>query len=216
MMQAELNKLAKRLAEAEAELRRERRETEDLQQRYQRYFEAAQALQRKLDQSEDDAERTQLESSLVKLVDQLEQLKPEVAREQEEDREAEIWAGELRASFEDLAAKLKTAENDLRSAKRRMETAKLQQQRAVERDHKSSTAAGLTTAISAISVALDAMNKETARVRTESEAFELRARVMQGDRLEHDPHIAAALDAASPKRLADASSLRGPSRPPRG
>lgn len=208
MMQAELNKLSKRLAEAEAELRREHRETEDLQQRYQRYFEAAQGLQRKLERSEDDVERTQLESSLAKLVDQLERLKPELAREQEEDREAEIWAGELRASFEDLAAKLKTAESDLRSAQRRMETAKLQQQRAVERDRKSSTAAGLTTAISAISVALDAMNKETARVRTESEAFELKARVMQGDRLEHDPHIAAALDAASPKRLADASSLR--------
>jgi hypothetical protein len=31
---------------------------------------------------------------------------------------------------------------------------------------------------------------------------------MQGDRLERDPHIAAALGTASPRRLADASSLR--------
>ena len=136
MMQAELNKLAKRLAEAEAELRREHRETEELQRSYQRYFEAARLLEQKLAHTENDAERNELEASLAKLVDQLEQLKPELAREQEEDREAEIWARELRASFEGLAAKLRTAESDLRSAKRRMETAKLQQQRAVERDRK--------------------------------------------------------------------------------
>jgi chromosome segregation ATPase len=208
MMQAELNKLAKRLAEAEAELRREHRETEELHQGYQRYFEAARVLEQKLAQTESDTERHELEASLAKLVDQLERLKPELAREQEEDREAEIWARELRASFEGLAAKLRTAESDLRSAKRRMETAKLQQQRVVERDRKSSAAAGLTSAVSAISVALDSMNKETARVRAENEALELKARVLQGDRIEHDPHIAAALGAASPKPVADASSLR--------
>jgi hypothetical protein len=48
-----------------------------------------------------------------------------------------------------------------------METAKLQKQRAEERDRKSAAGAGLTTALSAISVALDSMNKETSRVRGE-------------------------------------------------
>jgi hypothetical protein len=89
-----------------------------------------------------------------------------------------------------------------------METAKLQKQRAEERDRKSAAGAGLTTALSAISVALDSMNKETSRVRAESEALDLKAKVMQGDRLERDPHIAAALGTASPRQLADASSLR--------
>ena len=206
MMQAEWNKLAKRLAEAEAELRREHRETGELQQSYHRYFGVARVLEQKLDRTERDAERLDLEGNLDKLVDRLECLKPELAREQKEDREAEVRAGELRTAFEDLAAKLKTAESDLRSAQRRMETARLQKQRAEERDRKSAAGAGLTTAISAISVALDSMNKETARVRAESEALELK--VIQGDRLKHDPHIRAALGVSAPRQVADAPSLR--------
>ncbi len=207
MMQAELSKLAKRLAEAEAEVRRERRETGELQATYDRYIVAARTLEQQIGAAADGGNHAELETSLAKLVEQLERLKPEIAREQQEDQDAETWANELRAFFEDLAAKLKTTESDLRSAKRRMETAQLQQQRAAEREHRSSAAAGLTTALSTISVALDAMNKETARVRTESEALELKAKVLQGDRLEHDPHIAAALNATSPKRLADAHTL---------
>lgn len=207
MMQAELSKLAKRLAEAETEVRREHRETGNLRSTYDRYITAARTLQQKIGMADTDGDRAELEFSLAKLIDQLERLKPEIAREQQEDRDAEVWAAELRMSFEDLAAKLKTAESDLRSAKRRMETSQLQQQRAAERDQRNSSAAGLTTALSTISVALDAMNKETSRVRTESEALELKVKVLQGDRLEHDPHIRAALNDASPKQLVDGGSL---------
>ncbi len=208
MMQAELGKLARRLAEAEAEVRREHRETGELRATSDRFLEAARTLEHRIKAASDDINRTELEASLAKLIEQLERLKPEIAREQEEDKDAEVWAGELRTSFEDLAAKLRSAESDLCSAKPRIETAQLKKQRSAERDHKSSAAAGLTTALSTISVALDAMNKETTRVRAESEALELKAKVLQGDRLEHDPHIAAALNAASPKQLADGRSLR--------
>ena len=208
MMQAELNKLSGRLFEVEAELRRAHRETVELDQRYRRYFEAAQVLQERLDRSQGDIERLQIEGSLARLVDRLEWLKPELAREQEEDREAETWTGKLRASFEDLAAKLDLAKGNLRSPERRLTSVKLRQQRLMSRDRKDAAAAGLTSAISAISVALDAMNKETVKGLAESEALKLKAEVMRGDRLENDPHIAAALGAASPKSVVDASSLR--------
>ena len=207
MMQAELETLGKRVVEAKAEVKREHGETEELQRTYDRYLEAARVLERRLETANDTERRGELEGSLAKLIEQLERLKPELAREQEEDREADIWAGELRASFEDLAAKLHHAEG-VRSARRPVETAKLQRQRAAERHRRSSAAARLTTALSTISVALDAMNKETARVRAESDALQLQAKVLQGDRLEHDPHIAAALNVASPRQLLDRRSLR--------
>ncbi len=203
MMEAELRKLGRRLAEAEAEVRREHQETAALRESYDTYLEAARQLETKLAESP----HPEIEASLAKIVAKLEALKPEIEREEQEDREVEAWRVELRRSFEELGRKLKQSQSELRSARRQMDTARLQKQRAEERDRRAQGAAGMTSSISALSVALDAMNRQTAQLRAETETLQFRAGLFQVERLENDPHIAAALDAARGKSGRSGQSL---------
>jgi CRP-like cAMP-binding protein len=71
-----------------------------------------------------------------------------------------------------------------------MEMAHLERQRVADNEGRAS---GITSALASLSVALDAMNRESARVRTETEALKLQASLFQSDRLDTDPNIAAAL-----------------------
>ncbi len=203
MMEAELRKLGRRLAEAEAEVRREHQETAALRESYDTYLKAARQLETKLAQSP----HPEIEASLAKIVAKLEALKPEIEREEQEDREVEAWRVELRRSFEELGRKLKQAQGDLRSARRQMDMARLQKQRAEEHERRAQEVAGMTSSMSALSVALDAMNQQTTQLRAETETLQFKAGLFQAERLENDPHIAAALDAARGKSGRTGQSL---------
>lgn len=207
MMEAELGKLGNRLAEAEAELRREHRETLELKQNYDQYLQAAQILQNRLSDGQDPANTAETEASLAKIIDKLEQMKPEIEREEREDGEVEAWSSELRNSFEELAKKIRGAHAQLKTARRQMDMANLQKDRAEQQDRRAKEAAGLNNSISSLNVALDSMNQETSRVRAETEALKLKAGLLQADRLDDDPNIAAALAAARGNAAADRGSL---------
>ena len=207
MMEAELNKLGNRLAEAEAELRREHQETLEVEQNYGQFLQAAQVLEARLGSLEDPGQKAETETSLAKVIDRLERLKPEIEREKREDQEVEHWRAELRSSFEELARKIRGAHGDLKTARRQMDMASLQRQRAAEQERRTKEAAGITSSISSLSVALDSMNKETMRVRAETEALTLKAGLIKADRLDTDPIIAAALSEARGKPPVGAGSL---------
>ncbi len=207
MMEAELTTLGNRLAEAVAELQREHRETQELKRSYEHYLQAAQILEAKLEDGASPAQNAQTESSLAKILDKLEGMKPEIEREEREDQEVEAWRGELRRAFEELARKIRSAHGELQSARRKVDMAKLQRERALEQDRRAKETAGITSSISSLSVALDTMNQETAKVRAETEALKLKAGLLQSDRLDADPNIAAALAAASGQSSADRGSL---------
>ncbi len=196
MMEAELHKLGQRLAEAEAEVRREHQETAALRRTYDDYLQAAQILEAKLGEAENAERRAEIESSLSRTIHKLEQLKPEIEREEQEDQEVEAWRSELRQSFDELGRKLRQAQSDLTTAKRQMDMARLRKDRAESQDRRAREAAGLTGSMSALSVALDAMNQQTAKLRAETETMQLKAGLFQTEQLESDPHIAAALNSA--------------------
>lgn len=195
MMEAELHKLGRRLAEAEAEVAREHRETAALRDSYQSYLNAAQRLDSALSSAEGSAQ-TEMEASLAKVVTRLEKLKPEIEREEQEDKEVEAWHAELRRSFTELSEKLRQARGDLQSARRKMDVAKLRKERAVAQDRRAADSKGITGSIAGLSIALDAMNQQTASYRNETESLRLKAGLFQTERLEDDPHIAAALETA--------------------
>jgi len=196
MMEAELDRLGTRLAEAEAEAQREHRETAELRQRYEEHLQAAQLLEARLADIAEPASRTETEASLARIIDKLEQMQPEIEREEQEDREVEAWRTELRRSFEELAQKIRTAQNELKSARRQMDTARLQRQRAAERERRSSEAAGITGSIGSLSIALDTMNQQTTKVRAETAALTLKAELLRADAPDSDPIVAEALAAA--------------------
>lgn len=207
MMEAELSKLGSRLAEAEAEVQREHRETRELKQTYEQYLQAARILQSKLSEGSDPARSAETEASLAKILDRLERMKPEIEREEREDEEVASWRAEVRLSFEELAKKIRSAQSELKSAHRKMEIAHLQRDRAREQDRRAMDVAGLTSSITSLSVALDAMNQETSKVRAETEAVKLKASLLQTDRLESDPSIAAALAEARGDPAIDRANL---------
>jgi len=207
VMQVELNTLGTRLAEAEAEVRREHEETRQLKQTYDEYLRAAEIMEDELKVADDPAQADDIRTGLAKIVAELERLQPEIAREEEEDREVEAWRAELRRAFETLAEKVKSAQNDLRSARRQMEMANLQKEHAAEKDRRAREAAGITRSISSVSVALDAMNQQAARARAEAETLKLKAGLFHVDRLDHDPKIAGALAKARGQDGTGAKSL---------
>jgi hypothetical protein len=184
-MQAELKTLIGRLVKIEAEVRQEHTETEDLQQTYHRYLYAARVLQQELDQISGLDRRADIELSLAKLVDLLERLQPELAQELVDDRALALWTSRLRATVETLSKRLEDARGDLLSAQSRTERGQTGKQ--------SEAATMLTTALTSISVALDKMNRDAVQTRAEKEALETKLDKLRGNRLEHDPHIAAAL-----------------------
>lgn len=196
MMEAELHKLGRRLAEAETEVEREHQETAALRETYEDYLRAAQVLEAKLEQSEGDPARHEIETSLAKTIIKLEQLKPEIEREEQEDQEVEAWRSELRHSFEALGRKIRHAQGELASARRQMDMARLRKDRAEAQDRRAREASGITGSMSALSVALDTMNQQTAKLRAESDTLQLKAGLFQTEQLESDPHIAAALNTA--------------------
>lgn len=204
MMEVELGKLGERLAEAENELHREHQETLDLKQAYEQHLQAAQILERKLSGTENTAPA---EAALSKVLDKLERMKPEIEREEREDSEVEAWRGELRQAFESLAKKIRDAQVGLKTAHRQMEVAQLQKDRAEEHDRRTKEVFGLTGSIGSLSVALDAMNQETAKVRNETEVLKLKAGLLQSDGLDGDPVIAAALAEARGTAARDRGSL---------
>ena len=206
MMEAELHKLGRRLAEAEAEVNREHRETAALRDSYENYLQAAQRLESALAGAEGSA-RTELEASLSKVVTRLEKLKPEIEREEQEDQEVEAWHAELQRSFGELGEKLRQARGDLQSARRKMDIAKLRKERAAAQDSRAAESRGIAGSIASLSVALDAMNQQTASYRNETESLRLKAGLFQTERLEDDPHIAAALEAAQADGGAGSLSL---------
>ena len=113
LMEEELDKLGRRVGQAEQAVRKDHEETAALVQQYDKYMSAAERLEGQLGAA-DDAQRESLEASLEKLVRELENLQPEIDRERQEDAEAEAFSVELRESYDQAAEKLKQAKPNLR------------------------------------------------------------------------------------------------------
>lgn len=199
-MEEELARLGHRLVEAEQEVRREHGETKQLETTYAELLSAARIVEDELAGIEEPMARADKEATLETIVVELERLKPEIEREAAEDQEVEAWRAELRRAYEELAGKIRTARSDLQSARRQMDMAKLQHQRAEARG-------GLGTTLSTLSTALDAMNRETARVRSETEVLKMRADVMGGEPITHRPGVSEALAKARGQSRASGRSL---------
>ena len=198
-MEQELGKLGQRLVEAEQEVQREHRETKQLEATYGELLSAARIVEGELTGLEGMA-RADKEATLETIVTELERLKPEIEREIGEDQEVDAWRAELRRAYDELAAKIRTAHQELSSARRQMDMANLQHQRAELRGGMGRTLATMTTA-------LDAMNRETARIRSETEVLKMRADVMGGDRIAQDPGVAQALAKARGQTRISGQSL---------
>lgn len=205
LMEEELDKLGRRVGQAEQAVRKDHEETAALVQQYDKYMSAAERLEGQLGAAE-DAQRESLEASLEKLVRELENLQPEIDRERQEDAEAEAFSVELRESYDQAAKKLKQAKTNLQKAQRRMEQAKLKKERADDRAQGVREAAGLSSSMGGLQTALTAMEKEAEKSETETRSAELKIGAFGKKEISDDPNIAAALDGTDTKALPQTSA----------
>ncbi|WP_051329833.1 hypothetical protein [Niveispirillum irakense] len=206
VMEADLDKAGKLLANLRVELQRERKEAVEARENYGRRLAAAEHLNNQLATAgaTDDVKRASLESSLANLLTQLEQLEEEVLIEEREADEAEALVAEAEAAYREKAKALSEAKTALAKAERDMERAKIEESREKERANRAAQIAGLRGEGdgSKLTVAVDAMQRRAQQARVNAEAARMKAQALtdlssrNSDNL-GDANIEAALKAVS-------------------
>ena len=205
VMETDLDKAGKLLANLRVELQRERKEAVEARENYGRRLAAAEHLNNQLaTASPDDVKRASLESSLANLLTQLEQLEEEVLIEEREADDAEALVAEAEAAYREKAKALSEAKTALAKAERDMERAKIEETREKERANRAAQIAGLRGEGdgSKLTVAVDAMQRRAQQARVNAEAARMKAQALNdlssrnSDNL-GDANIEAALKAVS-------------------
>lgn len=194
-MEEHLDVLGRQVAEARAAFEKEKREADAIQKLSRQRMAAAETLQHSMDTESDPAKKGQLEKSLSTLVGMLEEMAPDVAREQQDTVEAAEFLHSLEEAYGQAGQKLKSARDALTRAQRDMGRAEQQREMAERRAEAARQAAGLSGATNGLSVALKAMQDNAARDLATAEAANAKARMLAPTKPEQDdPNIAAAMD----------------------
>ncbi len=207
-MEQHLDDLGRQVAEARAVYDREQREAVEIKKLSDQRMAAAEHLQNQLTGESDPARKAALEKSLETVVSMLEEMAPDIEREERDAVDAHQFLEMLEKSYADAGAKLKSARADLTRAQRDMGRAEQQRDMAERQAEASRRAAGLASATSGLTVALKAMQDTAAKDLAAAEAANAKAKLLAPSAPEKDdPNIAAAMAAASgkpaPSSLAD-------------
>ncbi len=197
-MEEHLDQLGLQVAHARAAYDKEQKEADAISQLSRQRMAAAEQLQQQWETETDPARRAQLQKSLETLVGMLEQMAPEIEREEADARDAREFLDMLEKTYADAGNKLKTARSDLQRAERDLGRAAQQRQLAEQRADAARQAAGLSGATSSLGTALKAMQDAAARDLASAEAASAKARLLRPSQPEEeDPNIKAALAAVT-------------------
>ncbi len=208
-MEQHLDELGRQVAEARATYERERKEADAIKALSQQRMAAAEHLQAQLAGEADPARKAPLEKSLATLVGMLEDMAPEVDREERDAVDALEFLEMLEKSYADAGAKLKSAREQLARAERDMGRAAQQRDMAARQAEAARSAAGLSGATSGLTVALKAMQDAAAKDMASAEALQAKAKLLRPSKAEEeDPNIVAAMasargEPAKPTSLSD-------------
>ncbi|MBP2291573.1 hypothetical protein [Azospirillum rugosum] len=197
-MEQNLDQLGLQVAQARAAYEKEQKEADAITALSRQRMAAAEHLQKQLETEADAGRKAQLEKSLETLVGMLEQMAPDIDREEQDARDARDFLDTLEKTYSDAGNKLKQARSELQRAERDMGRAAQQRDMAQQRAEAARQAAGLSGATSSLGTALKAMQDAAARDLASAEAANSKARLLKPSKPEEeDPNIKAALAAAS-------------------
>lgn len=215
-MEEHLDRLGLQVAQARAAYDKEQKEADAITALSRQRMAAAEHLQKQMETEADAGRKAQLEKSLETLVNMLEQMAPDIDREEQDARDAREFLDMLEKTYADAGNKLKQARAELQRAERDMGRAAQQRDMAQQRAEAARQAAGLSGATSSLGTALKAMQDAAARDLATAEAANSKARLLKPSKPEEeDPNIKAALAAASgakplPSNLSDRlAALKG-------
>lgn len=202
-MEQHLDELGMQVAQARQTFDREKKEADAILALSRQRMAAAEQLQRQVDAEPDPARKAALEKSLTTLVTMMEQMAPDIEREQADAKDAEEFLRMLEATYAEAGGKLRTARSTLEQAQRDMARAAQQRTQAERQAEAARQAAGLTSTTSSLTTALKAMQEAAARDLATADAQAAKARMLRPSTPEQDdPNIAAALAAAAGKAAA--------------
>ncbi|MCG5240269.1 hypothetical protein [Azospirillum doebereinerae] len=208
-MEQHLDDLGRQVAEGRAIYDREQREADEIKKLSNQRMAAAEHLQRQLDGETDASRKAALEKSLETIVAMLEEMAPDIEREERDAVDARQFLEMLEKSYADAGAKLKSARADLTRAQRDMGRAEQQRGMAERQAEAARRTAGLASATSGLTVALKAMQDTAAKDLAAAEAANAKAKLLTPSAPEKDdPNIAAAMAAASGKTVPSSLSDR--------
>lgn len=205
-MEQHLDELGLQVAQARAAYDRERQEAVTIKGLLHQRMTAAEQLEQQRTTEVNAARKAALEKSQATLLDMIEQMTPDVEREQKDETDAQDFLATLEKTYADAGAKLKAARSQLEHAQRDMGRAAQRREMAERQAEAARQAAGLSQTTSSLNTALKAMQDAAAKDLMAAEAAGAKARLLQPTRPEQDdPNIAAALAAASGTTLSPQS-----------
>ena len=193
-MEQHLDELGQQVAQARMAYEKEKKEADAIDDLSHQRMAAAESLQQRIASTTDPAGKASIEKSLGTLLDMLEKMSPDVAREKQDAADAADFLHSLEGAYQSAGDKLKGARDALTRAQRDMGRADQQRQMAESRAESARQAAGLTNATSGLNVALKAMQDNAARNLATAEAANAKAKLLAPTAPEKDdPNIAAAM-----------------------
>lgn len=193
-MQENFDKVNKEFSTAKREWEREDLEAREIQKLHDQRMAAAELLQA---QSDADPTNEKISNGLLKLLESLEEMQPDIDREREEADDSKIAMEQLDSVVKMYAEKLKTARSSFDKARRSMATAEREKLRQKEMAERASMAAGITKSGTGLSTALERMNKIAENAQDEASALKRKADLLTPVRAEDDDTVKAALAAVS-------------------
>jgi len=197
-MEQHLDELGMQVAQARAAYNRERQEAVTIKGLLHQRMAAAEQLERQRTTEVNAERKVALEKSQTTLLDMIEQMTPDVEREEKDETDAQDFLATLEKTYADAGAKLKAARSQLEHAQRDMGRATQRREMAERQAEAARQAAGLSQTTSSLNTALKAMQDAAAKDLMAAEAAGAKARLLAPTRPEQDdPNIAAALATAS-------------------
>jgi len=195
-MQERFESLSLKVEKARGDWKKEDAEAVAIQANYDKKKKAAQLLQGDLTTLEGDA-KVQTEEALNALVDELEELKPDVEIEVQEAVEAKAWFDEIEKDLVMFADKLKMARKNLDKAIKGKEKAGLRTEKALDKAKEAEERNGIRSQTDALDDVLGILNDQTAQEEAKAAAANSRTKLLDKDPLKDNDLVAAALKRAS-------------------
>jgi hypothetical protein len=182
-IEEKFDKLNLSFSKAKQVWEKENNESVAITELYKQRLAAAEILQAKPEKAE----------ALAKLVSLLEDMLPDVQREQQEALDAKQYMDDLEKLVRQYAEKLKQARQTVESAKRKMQQAELAKQQAEEKAEAAKIASGLSSSGNSLSSAITHMEKLAQQAATEADAASRKANLLQPTQEEDDADIQEAM-----------------------
>jgi chromosome segregation ATPase len=198
-LEQELDKATDDYVQAKRGYDREQKEADLANSNYNRMLAAAEDLdgQAKAAEAAGKPEAANIRASMDKLLNKLEELRPEVEREVEEAKQAKAYMEQLEQYLGSLKKELQSYKAEVEKAKRGMQSAELQAKMAQKLEEQAMKLAGLQQRSSNLKIVLNKINQQTEESTDRAAKAKIKTEMFATKKEEEDPLVAAAMEKAS-------------------